>query len=127
MAYLGKTKEKTMYYGAPPEIIQRARELRKNMTPAEKLLWEKLRKKQLKNTRFYRQQPIDIFIADFYCHKYKLVIELDGGIHKDPEVVDYDKNRTAHFERFGITVIRFNNEEIFNDIENVLNKILKFM
>ena len=71
-----------MFYGAKRNIFQRAKELRKNMTVTEQLLWRRLNKKQL-GVRFKRQHPIDIFIADFYCHQYKLVVEVDGEYHKE--------------------------------------------
>ncbi len=113
--------DQTMYFGAKPDILEKAKVLRKNMTNAEKILWEKLKNKQVLNLRFRRQHPIDIFIADFYCHAARLVIELDGKIHQVQK--DYDKGRTAEMERFDIQVIRFKNEEIENDIENVIKRI----
>ena len=113
--------DKTMYFGAKPDIFQKAKVLRNNMTEAEKILWEKLKNKQILNLRFRRQHPIDIFIADFYCHTVRLVIELDGKIHKSQK--EYDEGRTAEMEQFDIQVMRFKNEEIKNDIENVINKI----
>ncbi|WP_233376091.1 endonuclease domain-containing protein [Maribellus sp. CM-23] len=113
--------DKTMYFGAKPDILEKAKALRKSMTDAEKILWERLKNKQILNLRFRRQHPIDIFISDFYCHTVRLVIELDGKIHKAQK--EYDEGRTAEMERFDIQVIRFRNEEIENDIENVINKI----
>ena len=83
------------------------------MTDAEKALWNRINKNQL-GTRFKAQHPIDIFIVDFYCHKYKLVIEVDGGYHVNNQ--DYDEGRTAELEKFSIKVIRFLNEEVLNDI-----------
>ena len=71
----------SMFYNAKPHIFSKAQLLRNNMTNAEKLLWEKIRKKQILNLKFRSQHPIDIFIADFYCHQIKLVIEIDGEIH----------------------------------------------
>ena len=106
--------DKTMYFGAKPDILEKAKVLRKNMTDAEKVLWERLKNKQVLNLRFRRQHPIDIFIADFYCHTVRLVIELDGKIHKTQK--EYDEGRTAEMEQFDIQVIRFRNEEIENDI-----------
>jgi len=109
-----------MYYNAKPSVFAKAKELRENMTPAEKMLWERLRCNQL-GVRFKPQYPIDIFIADFYCHRAKLVIEVDGKIHASQ--VTYDDGRTADLERFGITVIRFRNEEIVDDIDMVIRQI----
>ena len=109
-----------MFYGAKSEIFQYAFELRNNMTEAEKMLWNRLNKNQL-GVRFKAQHPIDIFIADFYCHKYKLVIEVDGDIHEKQK--EYDDGRTFELEHFGIKLIRFTNDEIFRDIDEVVRKI----
>jgi cyclase len=118
------TKSKfEMYYGANQNIQQNAKNLRKRETNAEKLLWEKLRNKQL-GVKFRRQHPIDIFIADFYCHEKKLVIELDGEIHNKPEIAEYDKNRTFEIEKNGIKVIRFTNQLVEFEIDNVIETIV---
>jgi len=82
------------------------------MTRAEKILWSKLRKKQIDGVIFRRQHPIDIFIVDFYCHKHQLVIEVDGGIHNLPGVSERDEGRTYELEKWGLKVIRFTNEEV---------------
>ena len=79
--------EKSMYFGAKPITFEAARILRKNMTFHEKLLWEKLKLKQICGKRFRRQHPIDFFIVDFYCHEARLVVEIDGEIQKKPERV----------------------------------------
>jgi len=71
-----------MYYNAKPSIIGAARLLREKMTRSEEILWERLNRKQIQGLRFRRQHPIDIFIADFYCHRIRLVIEIDGEIHR---------------------------------------------
>lgn len=94
------------------------------MTEAEDILWKHLRNKKLNGLKFRRQHPLDIFIADFYCHEKKLVIELDGGIHDILEQKEYDEGRTSELEGKGFKVIRFRNEEIMNDLEDVLNRIL---
>ena len=90
------------------------------MTLAEKLLWERLKKNQL-GVRFKAQHPIDIFIADFYCHKFKLVVEIDGKIHENQ--IEYDNGRTAELERWGLRIIRFPNEDVFENIERVIEEI----
>ncbi|MEI6049735.1 MAG: DUF559 domain-containing protein [Bacteroidota bacterium] len=113
--------DKTMYFKAKPDILEAARILRKNMTIPEKLLWEKLKGKQLCGLRFRRQHPIDMFIADFYCHKVRLVIEIDGDIHNQRE--EYDDGRSAEMEKFDIKTIRFKNNEVENDIEKVVTDI----
>jgi len=112
-----------MYFGAKPDIFEKAKELRKNMTYAEKLLWNKLKNKQICNLRFRRQHPITNFIADFYCHTARLVIEIDGEIHKGQ--IEYDQGRTTEMECFDIQVLRFNNKEIENNMESVLKLIEK--
>ena len=83
-----RESDKNMYFRAKPDIFKNARLLRKNMTHSKRLLWEKLNKKQLLGLRFRRQHPIDIFIADFYCHEVRVVIEIDGPIHDNQ--VEYD-------------------------------------
>ena len=113
--------EKTMYFGAKPAIVNKARILRDTMTYYEKLLWDKLKWKQISGLRFPRQHPIDIFIADFYCHTARLVVEINGEIHLMSD--EYDNGRTAEMEKFDILVIRFTNEEVVNDIEAVIGKI----
>ena len=77
--------------------------------------------------KFRRQHPINIFIADFYCHKVKLVIELDGGIHKIEENREYDKGREAELEDLGLTVLRFTNKEVMNNIEKVVLRIKEYL
>jgi very-short-patch-repair endonuclease len=117
-----RTELPEMFYGAKRTIFQNACTLRQNMTRAEALLWEKLNKSQL-GVRFKAQHPIDIFIADFYCHKFQLVIEVDGGIHKSQQ--DYDEGRTAEMNRLDLKVLRFSNEMIVNDIDWVVDEIKK--
>jgi len=125
MTKINKTRQyqENLNYGASEEIVVRARALRKRMTVAEKLLWSYLKEKKIDGFKFRRQHPIWRFIADFYCHKIKLVIELDGGIHQKTETKEHDMNRTAEIERFEIKVIRFTNEEVLENIEEVLFKI----
>ena len=115
-----RTIERSMFYNASPVIFQKAEMLRKNMTKAETVLWERLRKNQL-GVRFKAQHPIERFIADFYSHKAKLVIEVDGEIHNFQK--EYDLGREAELEKYGITVIRFTNEDVFNEIDKVIEKI----
>ncbi len=100
-----------------------ARDMRKNPTLAEKILWRELRNRNLGGFKFRRQHVIYPFIVDFYCAKVKLVIELDGGIHKTQK--DYDQARSQYLEERGIRVIRFRNEEIFEHSSGVLSNILK--
>lgn len=99
-----------------------AKENRNNPTEAEKLLWVYLSNKQL-GFRFRRQHIIGRYIADFACLEKTLVIELDGGYHSLPEQQISDEQRTADLQELGYRVIRFTNEELFNGIDLVLNKI----
>lgn len=106
-----------------PVLYEYAKKMRKNSTEAEELLWRRLKDKQVAGLKFRRQHPIDRFIADFYCHEKKLLIELDGSIHSNNEQCDLDKGRTETLNEFGISVLRFSNEEILNSIEDVILKI----
>jgi very-short-patch-repair endonuclease len=117
-----KELDKTMYFRAKPGTMETARLLRKNMTDSEKLLWERLKGKQVLGMRIRRQHPIDIFIVDFYCHDARLVIEIDGDIHK--EKVEYDDGREAEIEKYNLKVIRFSNDEVMSDIDTVINTII---
>jgi very-short-patch-repair endonuclease len=112
-----------MHYGSNPFTFQKAVELRNSMTKAESVLWEELRNKRFIGLKFRRQHPIGRFIVDFYCHKLKLVIELDGGIHDLPEVAENDKNREEELREFGLNVIRFTNEEILQNTKETLIKM----
>jgi len=98
-----------------------SRQLRKDQTDAERALWKLLRNRQLQSHKFRRQHPFPPYILDFYCVEKKLVIELDGGHHLEQEV--YDKQRTEFLEAHGLTVLRFWNNEILMQPENVLDKI----
>ena len=113
---------------ANPSMYARLKELaikhRNNPTQAEEFLWEQLKAKQLDNYKFRRQHIIGDCIADFVCLQKYLVIEVDGKYHNEPETIEYDELRTQLFQKFGFKVIRFSNEEVISDIENVLNKII---
>lgn len=113
-----------MFYGAKKNIFLRAIDLRNNMTKAEKILWEELKKKEIFKARWKRQHPIDIFIVDFYCHKFKLAIEVDGEIHLDEEILEHDDGREFEIEKLGVKILRFTNKEVFKDIESVKKRIL---
>ena len=112
-----------MFYNAKPHIFEKAKMLRKNMTATEQVLWEKLKGKKMLGLRFRPQHPIDIFIADFYCHPLRLVIEVDGGIHKSNNQKEYDLGREGELENWGIKAIRYTNEEFENDIDKVIKLI----
>lgn len=101
----------------------RARELRKELTPAEQAVWHRLRRKQILGLQFYRQKPIDQYIADFYCPKARLVIEIDGGQHWEPGHAAADRIRDATFGQLGLKVLRFSNREVMEQSDAVLEQI----
>ena len=111
-----------MHNYAPPAIFKNAARLREDMTKTEKLLWEKMRLKPF-DFKFRRQHPINLYILDFYCHKLKLSIEVDGGYHLSEEQKAKDKERTKALNDLGIKEIRFTNKEVTETIENVMSKI----
>ena len=105
-------------------LTQKARENRKNPTPAEKKLWyEVLGNRQLDNLKFTRQKPLDMYIVDFYCAELMLAIEIDGHTHADQE--HYDRRRTENLNRYGIEVIRYTNAEVLNNLEGVYQDLCK--
>jgi len=116
-----------MFYGASRGIFKNARILRGTETEAEKLLWMHLKENKLNGFRFKRQHPIATFIADFYCHKAKLVIEIDGGYHHEGQQKKYDQHRDILMNELGLKVLRFRNEEIVNNPSIVLALISKHL
>jgi very-short-patch-repair endonuclease len=112
-----------IYFGASPELLRIASVLRFSMTKAERLLWEKLRNRQLMGFKFRRQHPLNEIIVDFYCHEAKISIEVDGGVHYTQYQQERDKERTLILNRFGIKEFRFSNWQVENKIDFVLGKI----
>ena len=114
-------------------IKQTTRNLRKNQTETEAILWKEIRNRKLSGKKFLRQFPIvfkwnnkkRFFITDFYCSEAKLVIEVDGGIHEKQK--DYDKAREYVLESLGMTILRFKNEEIKTNLQRALNTIKKHL
>jgi very-short-patch-repair endonuclease len=102
-----------------------ARSLRKNQTEAEGYLWQYLRDRRLVGYKFRRQYPIGNYILDFYCPQKKLAIELDGGQHGTNHGLAYDQHRTAILEKHGIKVIRYWDNEVFQNTNNVLDDIIQ--
>ena len=119
----GLSVEYPMYFGAKPDIFKLAKELRKLDTEAEKILWSRLHNNQVLGLQFRRQHPINRFIADFYCPEIKLIIEVDGSIHELPEYQSQDLGRSDILNDFGITVIRFTNEQIIEEIDSTIEQI----
>jgi very-short-patch-repair endonuclease len=109
------------------ELKTFARELRKNMTDAERLTWSKLRRRQIKGHQFYRQKILGTYIVDFFCPAAKLVIEIDGGQHCTPEGIEKDMIRDEYLGSLGLTVIRFHDSDVLKNIEGVLARILQFV
>ena len=115
-------KKDGMFNEANPLVFALAKDLRKNMTGVEIILWNHL-KAGINGLKFRRQHPLGIYIADFYCHKIKLIIEVDGNIHNKKEIKEYDIERENSLIAEGYTVIRFSNYQILNKIEFVLSTI----
>jgi len=112
-----------LHHHANPSTYEIARVLRKQQTEAEELLWQLLRNRKVAGIKFRRQHPFENYVLDFYCHEVKLAIEADGGIHNEPDVVQYDNARTARLQESGIAVFRFTNEQIKANPLSVISKI----
>ena len=108
-------------------LKQYSRQLRGNMTDAERCLWAKVRTKQLEGYQFYRQKPIGDYIADFFCPRSKLVIEADGSHHFSDEMTEYDRIRNEYLSSLGLRVLRFTNTEVLTNIEGVVERIVENM
>jgi tryptophan synthase alpha chain len=115
------TYNDNLHKNSKPSAFENARSLRKVQTKAEQILWKALRNNQVCDLKFRRQHAFDNYILDFYNHKMKLAIEVDGEVHSDPEVVLYDSVRTKNLNESGLIVLRFTN----NDVESNLKKVLK--
>lgn len=111
-----------MFEGANPVVFNYAKNLRKTMTTEEMILWGHL-KNGIKEYKFRRQHPISNYIADIYCHKLKLLIEVDGTIHNNPEVKINNLKRESELATMGYTNIRFTNDEVLNNLQSILEKI----
>lgn len=120
------TMYNNMFYGATKDTFDKAKVLRKGMTPQEKKLWEYLRLRPL-GLKFRRQHPTGIYITDFYCHTLKLVIEVDGGIHLLKDIANRDKARQEYLEELGLRFLRFTNDEIDNQMQQVTRAIEQYI
>ncbi len=109
-----------------PKLKEIARQLRKNPTYAEKILWQAIRRKQL-GCEFHRQVPINEFIVDFYCHELKLAIEVDGISHEFPDVQVHDAKRQTILEKLGVRFLRFSDDEVLEIVEKVLHRISEWI
>ncbi len=110
-----------------PKLKERARELRKKMTPGEVKLWRHLRRKQLQGFDFDRQRPIDQFIVDFYCKDLMLAIEIDGSSHDGELAQNMDMDSQQRIEVLGVAVLRFTEREVVYNLDSVLEKIIAFI
>ena len=108
-------------------LKQYSRSLRKNMTDAERLIWSKLRKKQLKGHQFYRQKIIGNYIVDFYCPKAKLVVEIDGGQHYTDDGIKTDKKRAEYLKFIGLETLRFSDHEVFENLLGVIQRVYEYL
>lgn len=106
-------------------LKQPSRDLRNNMTDAEKRLWQRLRRKQVLGLQFYRQKPLLKFIVDFYCPAANLVIECDGGQHFTDEGLEADRVRDEVLVELGLVVLRFSNRQVLTEIDDVIELIFQ--
>ena len=104
-------------------LESRRRDLRVKQTEAEKILWQKLRNRQINGFKFFRQCSIGKYIADFYCSELRLVIELDGSHHYEENVFEYDKIREEFMKSLDIKTIRFNNLDVFKSLDEVMERV----
>jgi very-short-patch-repair endonuclease len=104
-----------------------SQELRKNMTDAERLLWSRLRRKQLNNFQFYRQRIIGDYIVDFYCPKSKLIVEVDGGQHYQDEQNRRDKVRDDYMKNLGMKILRVSDREVLQNLHGVVERIYEIL
>ncbi|MBK6618015.1 MAG: endonuclease domain-containing protein [Nitrosomonas sp.] len=104
-------------------LKENSRIFRTDMTDAEQVLWQRIRRKQIQNVQFYRQKPLLAFIVDFYCPAAKLVIELDGSQHSEAEHQAKDQDRDAALASLGLRVLRFDNRQVLLETDAVLNVI----
>lgn len=112
-----------LHKNSKASVFENARALRKSQTKAEQILWNSLRNEKVCDLKFRRQHPFDNYILDFYNHKMKLAIEVDGTIHNEPDVAEYDAIRTKNLNENGITVLRFTNDDVEFRLGKVIQKI----
>jgi very-short-patch-repair endonuclease len=110
-----------------PKLKVPSRHLRNKSTEAEIILWSKIRLRQLNNLLFYRQKPLGGYIVDFYCPKAKLVLEVDGAQHYEKDALEYDRVRDEYLKNLGLTVLRFTNLDVIDNIEGVVEVIEKHL
>ena len=120
-----KTRNSKLYYNGG--LKKYSRELRKNMTGAESRLWSRIRMKQIDGLQFFKQRIIGNYIVDFYCPKAKLVIEVDGSQHYSSEGILAGNKRDGYLKTIGLTVLRFNDVDVFKNTEGVVERIVQVL
>ncbi len=110
---------------APVKIVEVARENRRKLTTAEMRLWNALRGRRVAGLKFRLQHPFGQFVLDFFCLERNLAVEVDGGSHNEPGQKEYDADRTQYLNDQGIRVLRFRNEEVLANLDQVLSQIIK--
>lgn len=107
-----------------PYIVALCRQFRRHPTPTEEIVWKRVRNRQLCGLKFRRQHPIGRYIADFYCHEQRLLIEVDGGVHMKKDQQLYDAARQEDIEAQGYRILRITTKEVEQDLSGVLRKII---
>jgi very-short-patch-repair endonuclease len=125
MIYFRRMNESMQDHGASKNIKAKAKELRKDMTKSERILWNYLRRSRQNGMYFRRQHPYGIYFLDFYCFEANLAVEIDGKIHLDQK--EYDLEKTKYLESSGLNVLRIENEDIDNRIDWVIELINTFL
>jgi very-short-patch-repair endonuclease len=110
-----------IYYN--PRLKSTARKLRSNMTDSERVLWSRIRRKQLKGFQFYRQKVVGNYIVDFYCPSAKIIIEVDGSQHYEKEALRKDQVRDERLSKLGFEVLRFSSSDVMRNLDGILLEI----
>ena len=97
--------------------------LRNNLTKTETIIWSRIRKRQVNGTKFRRQFSIGPFIADFYCPRLKVVVEIDGPYHNSRRQIEYDLRREKYIEQFGILILRYTNDDVYDRLDEVIGEL----
>lgn len=127
MVHKSRSYDDNLHLGAKWKRFIDAKLMRSNPTKAEDMLWQSLKNRKLDGYKFRRQHPILHFIADFYCYEAKLIIEVDGGYHQTQNQKEKDDGRAYELGKYGIKILRFTNEQIYDSLDAVLENIKKFL
>jgi len=127
MIYKKKNLQFLLHLESEQKMFRFAKNLRKRNTNAEKLLWEQLKERKFYGLKFRRQHPILYYVADFYCHEERLIVEIDGEVHNTDRQKEHDKNRSAELGKIGIRVLRLTNNEVELSIDEVIKRIKEFV